>query len=81
MRRYVANGQAGPSVAREQIQLLTQQQHRLEREAEQVALRRRYVALKVDYWHAVDAGDQARADLVSGEARRLADDLKRHGSH
>jgi DNA-binding transcriptional MerR regulator len=81
MRRYVANGQAGPAAAREQIELLTQQQHRLEREAEQVALRRRYVALKVDYWHAVDAGDHARADRLSGEARRLADDLQRHGSH
>jgi len=79
MRRYVANGQAGPSAARDQIALLTQQQRRLEREAEQVALRRRYVALKVDYWHAVEAGDAARAELLSGEARRLADDLKRTG--
>ena len=79
MRRYVANGQAGPSAAREQIALLTQQQRRLERQAEQVALRRRYVALKVDYWQAVEAGDAARAELLSGEARRLADDLKRTG--
>ncbi|HEY8307318.1 MAG TPA: MerR family transcriptional regulator [Lapillicoccus sp.] len=81
MRRYVANGRTGPSAARDQIELLTQQQRRLEREAEQVALRRRYVALKVDYWHAVEAGDHARADLLSGEAHRLADELKRHGSH
>ena len=81
MRRYVANGQAGTAAAREQIELLTQQQRRLEREAEQVELRRRYVALKIDYWHAVDAGDHARADHLSGEARRLADDLQRHGSH
>ncbi len=80
MRRYVANGQAGASAAREQIDLLIQQQRRLEREAEQVALRRRYVAVKVDYWHAVEAGDAARADLLSGQARRLADDLKRTGA-
>jgi DNA-binding transcriptional MerR regulator len=79
MRKYVANGQLGPSAAREQIELLAQQKRRLALEAQQVALRRRYVALKIDYWHAVDAGDDDRAGLLSGEARQLADDLKRVG--
>jgi DNA-binding transcriptional MerR regulator len=79
MRRYVANGQLGPSAAREQIELLGEQQRRLALEAEHIALRQRYVALKIDYWHAVDAGDDARAELLSGEARKLADDLKRVG--
>ena len=77
MKRYVANGQLGPSAAREQIELLAEQQRRLAREAEQLALRQRYVALKIDYWHAIGAGDDARAELLSGEARKLADDLKR----
>jgi DNA-binding transcriptional MerR regulator len=77
MRTYVANGQLGPSAAREHIALLAEQQGRLELEAEHIALRRRYVALKIDYWSAVDAGDEARAELLSGEARTLADDLKR----
>ena len=81
MKKYVANGQLGPSAAREQIELLTEQQRRLALEAEHVALRQRYVALKIDYWHAVDAGDDARAELLSGEARKLADDLKRAGKH
>ena len=81
MRRYVANGRLGPSAAREQMDLLAEQQRRLALEAEHVALRRRYVALKIDYWHAIDAGDESRAEQLSGEARRLADDLKRVTKH
>jgi DNA-binding transcriptional MerR regulator len=77
MRQYVANGQLGPSAAREQIDLLAAQEHRLALEAEHIALRQRYVRLKIDYWHAVEAGDSARAELLSGEARVLADELKR----
>jgi DNA-binding transcriptional MerR regulator len=77
MRRYVANGSLGASAAGEQIELLTQQQRRLAVEAAQVALRQRYVRLKIDYWHAVEAGDDARAELLAGEARTLADELKR----
>jgi len=76
MRKYIANGQLGPSAAQEQVELLVEQERRLALEAEHVALRQRYVALKIDYWHAVDAGDTARAELLSGEARKLADDLK-----
>lgn len=79
MRQYVANGQLGPSAAGEQVELLGEQQRRLAVEAEQVALRQRYVALKIDYWHAIAAGDHARAELLSGEARTLADELKRVG--
>jgi DNA-binding transcriptional MerR regulator len=80
MRQYVANGRLGASAAGEQIELLGEQGRRLAVEAEQVALRRRYVALKIDYWQAVEAGDDARADLLSVEARTLADELKRPGS-
>jgi DNA-binding transcriptional MerR regulator len=77
MRDYVANGRLGPDAASEQVALLTAQEERLAHEAEQVALRRRYVRLKIDYWHAVDAGDTARAELLAGEAAALAGDLKR----
>lgn len=77
MRQYVANGQLGPSAAEAQVELLTAQEQRLALEAEHVALRQRYVRLKIDYWNAVQAGDTARAGLLSGEARALADELKR----
>ena len=77
MRQYVANGELGPAAAGAQIELLEAQRRRLALEAEHHALRQRYVALKIDYWQAVDAGDTARAELLSGEARTLADELKR----
>ena len=77
MRQYVANGQLGPAAAGEQIALLSEQQRRLALEAEQLALRERYVRLKIDYWQAVQAGDEARADLLGTEARALADELQK----
>ena len=77
MRQYVTNGQLGPSAAGAQIELLEAQQQRLALDAEHLALRQRYVRLKIDYWHAVNAGDIARAELLSSEARTLADGLKR----
>jgi DNA-binding transcriptional MerR regulator len=77
MRAYAANGALGPSAAAQQIDLLAAQERRLAVEAEQVALRQRYVRLKIAYWQAVDAGDTDRADVISGEARTLADALKR----
>ena len=77
MRQYVANGRVGPSAAGEQAELLDAQERRLAVEAEHLAVRRRYVRLKVDYWRAVEAGDDERAELLSQEARSLADALKR----
>lgn len=81
MRQYVRNGQVGADAAGEQVELLAAQERRLTIEAEQVALRQRYVRLKIDYWHAVQAGDPERAGLLSTEARALADELKRTKQH
>ena len=67
---------ARPDAAGEQIELLTAQQARLMREAEFIELRQRYVQLKIDYWQAIAAGDDDRAERLSSEARSLADDLK-----
>jgi DNA-binding transcriptional MerR regulator len=77
MRQYVANAPHGASAAGEQVALLSEQQQRLAVEAEQLALRQRYVSLKIDYWHAVEAHDDARAQRISADARALADGLKR----
>jgi DNA-binding transcriptional MerR regulator len=77
MRQYVANGALGPSAAKEQVVLLQQQKRQLVVEAEQIALRRRYVELKINYWQAVGAGDRAQAEALSDEARALADELAR----
>jgi DNA-binding transcriptional MerR regulator len=77
MRQYVVNGQLGPAAAGEQVELLTGQLQRLALEAEQIAVRQRYVQLKIDYWHALEAGDDARVELLSRQAGALADELKR----
>ncbi|WP_377325419.1 MerR family transcriptional regulator [Pimelobacter simplex] len=77
MRQYVANGAAGAAAAEQQIELLSAQRERLAREAERLAVRQRYVQLKVDYWQAVADGDDARATSLSAGARALADELKR----
>jgi DNA-binding transcriptional MerR regulator len=81
MRQYVANGQLGRAAAAEQVALLTAQQERLAVEAELVVLRKRYVQLKIRYWQAIEVGDDGRADLLSSEARSLADELKRAKHH
>ena len=76
MRQYVANGRLGVAAADQQIELLAAQERRLALEAEQIVLRQRYVGLKLDYWHAVQAGDTARAETLSARARALADELR-----
>jgi DNA-binding transcriptional MerR regulator len=76
MRQYLANGRLGPAAASEQVALLAEQERRLAREAEQLVLRQRYVRLKIDYWNAVKAGDEARSELLSAEARALADEIR-----
>jgi len=75
MRQYVANGLVGPAAAAEQVELLVAQERRLAQEAEHVALRQRYVRLKIDYWHAVEAGDDDLAARTAEQARALADRL------
>jgi DNA-binding transcriptional MerR regulator len=77
MRRYIANGQHGSDAAAGQIELLSNQAERLKAEAEHLAVRQRYVDLKIDYWRAIEAGDTERAELISGEAGKLADALRR----
>jgi DNA-binding transcriptional MerR regulator len=81
MRQYVANRGLGEAGATEQIELLTTQRDRLAIEAKQIKIRQRYVQLKIDYWHAVAAGDPERADLLAEEARALTDDLKQVRKH
>ena len=70
MRDYVGNSLLGDSAAEQQIELLTKRQDELEREAAFIALRKRYVQLKIDYWHAVAAGDEDRVEMLSRDARR-----------
>jgi DNA-binding transcriptional MerR regulator len=81
MKRYGANRTRGAAGAGEQIELLRAQQRRLAADAAHLAVRQRYVDLKIDYWRAVAAGDDARAEVIATEAGALAGDLKRPLDH
>jgi DNA-binding transcriptional MerR regulator len=75
MRQYLTNNQLGPGAAIEQRALLEAQERRLAAEAEHLAVRQRYVRLKIDYWHAVESGDTEQAERIGRESRALADAL------
>ena len=81
MRTYVTNSRLGRDGAGEQIDLLADHSARLAREAEHLELRRRYVGLKTDYWRAVEAGDQARAEEIGDQAHTLADQIRSRENH
>ena len=76
MRAYMANNRLGAEAAADQRRLLEEQQARLATEAEALALRQRYVALKIDYWRAVSDRDSTRSEQISRRARELADELR-----
>lgn len=81
MRQYVANRDRGAAGAESQIELLRAQQQRLAEEAERLVVRQRYVALKLEYWRAVAAGETAQAEAISDQARGLAEQLRRPARH
>ncbi|MFE6648062.1 MerR family transcriptional regulator [Nocardioides sp. NPDC057772] len=76
MRTYVSNVRLGREGAGEQIDLLAEHAERLAREAETLEMRRRYVGIKVDYWRAVAADDQERAEQLSAQSLALADQIR-----
>ena len=78
MRRYLQNGSLGAEAAVDQVELRRAQQRKLEVEAARIAIRKRYVTIKIEYWQAVAAGDDPRVESLSRQARALADELKKH---
>lgn len=76
MRHYMANARRGAEAAADQERLLAEQQQRLATEAEALALRQRYVALKIGYWQAVRNGETARGQQIAVQARELAIGLR-----
>ncbi len=76
MRRYVANGALGAAAASEQITLLEERLERLADEARLIKIREQYVAIKIAFWRATAAGDDANAQRLAAEARTLAQQIK-----
>lgn len=76
MREYLSNRGRGASAAKEQINLLDKQRTRLFEEAHFMQLRQRYVNVKIDYWKAVEAGDDVRVAKIKQMADAIASELK-----
>ncbi len=76
MRKYLENWDKGAAGAGEQIGLLETQKHRLADEEHYLKLRRRYVDMKIAYWHAVVAGKKKEAEAIAKRAREIAKGLK-----
>ena len=77
MRDYRTNmAGATPVHAHNQVALLQRQAETLEEEAALLESRRRYVAAKVAYWQAVEAGDQETLASADEESRRRSADLR-----
>lgn len=76
MREYLGNRSRGVVAAKEQISLLDAQRTRLLEEAHFMHLRQRYVDVKIDFWKAVEAGDDARVATIKQLADSIASELK-----
>lgn len=76
MREYLANRTRGADAAKEQIDLLDTQRTRLLEEAHFMQLRQRYVDVKIDFWKAVEAGDDVRVAEIKQLADTIASELK-----
>jgi len=76
MREYLNNRSRGSNAADAVIQLLEAHERRLKTEQMFLKLRKQYVGLKIAYWKAVKAGDQAQVKQIGEMAQKLAHDLK-----
>jgi DNA-binding transcriptional MerR regulator len=76
MRAYLSNRGRGAQAAGEQIVLLETQKERLNQETYYLQLRRRYVDTKIDYWKAVELGDQEQVKAIKERADDIAKELR-----
>jgi DNA-binding transcriptional MerR regulator len=76
MKAYLANRTHGVDAADEQIELLQTHSNRLAEESEHIKLQKTYMDLKVSYWKAVKAGNNAKANEIGDKAKEIVKDLK-----
>lgn len=76
MRQYLGNRTLGAGAAKDQIDLLDKQRTRLLEEAHFMQLRQRYVDVKIEYWKAVEAGDEQKVADAKQRADSIAAELK-----
>jgi MerR family transcriptional regulator, aldehyde-responsive regulator len=77
MKEYMANRERGKAGASTEIELLQDQKRLLEEEQWFLQAREEYVTLKIKYWQAVSAGDDAEASRIGS----LAEEKVKRLSH
>lgn len=70
MKEYMANRKRGQEGASTEIELLRDQKRRLTEERRFLKAREEYVTLKINYWQAVAAGDEAEASRLGAVAEQ-----------
>lgn len=76
MREYLSNSSRGANAAKNQINLLDRQRTRLLEESHFMQLRQQYVDVKIQYWKAVEAGDDKKVAEIKMLADVIASELK-----
>lgn len=76
MRAYLSNWHRGSRAAKQQITLLETQERRLTQEAQYLKLRRRYVAIKIDYWKAVESKDPKKIEAAGLAAQMVVKEMQ-----
>lgn len=76
MQTYMRNASLGKDGAEDQIELLRAQSLKLEADKHRLELRERYVALKIQYWKAVQAGDMPTVKCIHDQTHALSRDIK-----
>lgn len=77
MKAYIANASSAEVNTSEQVTLLKAQIARLDDEARHIAQRRKYAALKIEYWQAYERKDTKRVAEIAAQAQKLAVNLKK----
>ncbi len=72
MREYVANGKEMLHNAQLQMELLKKHDAVLQAELKRLRMRRKYLALKIRYWQAVEVGDKTLAAQLAEQALEVA---------
>lgn len=72
MREYVANGASAVRNAAQQVELLRAHDEVLKQQQRLLRQRRKYLALKMRFWQAVEAGDEALADDLAAQSLAVA---------
>ncbi|RBP99568.1 MerR family transcriptional regulator [Bifidobacterium xylocopae] len=76
MREYLSNRSSGPQGAGRQVELMAAQGRSLDRQMEELRLRRRYVDVKTRYWQAVGRDDTQAAQAVLDQGAGVIEALR-----